>query len=360
MNIQQNAAKYAAYRKPLFLLPMLLLLFWQRALILRLLSQLFLGSLTAMAALPLARPLEKHMKRGPAAALALAGLISLLICFLLLLVPFLAEKTRQIAAGLPGFLGRMSELIRQAELWLMQKGIPVEESWKTGLLSRGEALLEGLVKGLGGRMQSFAGSLGRWLLTPVFAFYLLRDRREISEWALMLLPTAKRGLTVRILREIRRETFGFLRAQLMISAVIGGLTAAGLLLCGIPGWLFLGFAMAVLELIPYIGPVLGTGIVLLFSWQEGLARMLWALGIVLLVQQIEGNLLSPKMTGRITRLHPLAVLLGVLAGGSVAGITGILLAVPAILSLRAVFRVLRKEQMERQLASAEEYLRQNK
>lgn len=329
-------------------------------LIFRLLSQLFLGALTAMAALPLARPLEKRMKRGAASALALGGLMVILLSLLLLLVPFLVTKTRQIALGLPEFLNRMGEWMRQGENWLLQKGIPIEESWKSGLLARGEALLEGVVKLLGGWVQNFAGSLGRWLLTPVFAFYLLRDRRKISEWALMLLPAAKRSSVVRIFREIRRETFGFLRAQLLISAAIGGLTAVGLLICGIPGWLFLGFVMAVLELIPYIGPVMGTGIVLVFSWQEGIVRLLWALGVILLVQQIEGNLLSPKLTGRMTRLHPLAVLLGVLAGGSLAGIAGILLAVPAILSLRAVFRVLSKEQMERQLASAEEYIRQNK
>ncbi|MBE5777882.1 MAG: AI-2E family transporter [Clostridiales bacterium] len=354
----QNTKSAPSLRTLLFLLPLFAVVIWQRMLILQLFSQLLLGAAVALAALPLARPLEKRMKRSRAAALAIAGLIVLLASLLLLLIPFLVSQTRQIATSLPGFIGRMGDLVRQGERWLTTKGVHIDEGWKNSLLSRGEALLEGVVKHLGSFAQSIAGSLGRWLLSPVFAFYLLRDRREISEWVLMLFPSGKRPVVVRIFREMRRETLGFLRAQLMISAAIGSLTAVGLLLCGIPGWLFLGLIMAVLELIPYMGPVVGGGIVLLFSWQKGLGRMLWALGVIVLVQQIEGNLLSPKMTSQMTRLHPLTVLLGILAGGSLAGVTGILLAVPVILSFRAMLQVIGKERMERQLASAENVLRQ--
>lgn len=346
----ENATYAEKWKSLLWLAPLFLLALWQRQLVFRLISQLFLGVLAAAAALPIARPLEKKLKRSLAAALAIFGLIGGVGLLFLLLVPSLTAQARQIAASLPGAYARVAELLHQGENWLASKGIVMDESWKMELLSRGQGLLEKVAMVIGGWLQSLAGSLGKWMLTPVFAYYLLRDRREISEWALMLFPAHRRGMIVRALREMRRETIGYLRAQLMISGAIGLLTAAGLLLCGIPSWLLLGVVMAVLELIPYIGPLLGGAVVALFSWQQGLTRMLWALGVVILVQQVEGNLLAPKLTSDATRLHPLAVLLGILAGGSLAGMTGILLAVPVILCVRAVLQVISLERMEQRLS----------
>lgn len=95
------------------------------------------------------------------------------------------------------------------------------------------------------------------MLAPVFAFYLLRDRRRIADWLLSLLPLNRREMTVRIVREMGRESVGYLRGQLLVSLAVGGFTGLGLLLCGVPSWLLLGFLMGLLELIPYVGPFLG-------------------------------------------------------------------------------------------------------
>lgn len=149
-----------------------------------------------------------------------------------------------------------------------------------------------------------AGSLGKWMLAPVFGFYFLRDRRQIGQWLLSLTPVEKRDMIVHILREMRRETAGYLRGQLMVSAVVGGLTALGLMFCGVPAWLLLGVIMGVLELIPYVGPFLGGVLVALFSLPGGLARTLWALGVVIVVQQLEGGMLSPQLMSDATPSAP--------------------------------------------------------
>jgi len=173
-----------------------------------------------------------------------------------------------------------------------------------------------------------------------FGFYFLRDRRLISGWLLTLLPASWRTTAVDMLREMRRETAGYLRGQLLLSAAVGGLSAVGLLLCGVPSWLALGAVMGVLELIPYVGPFIGVMITALFALPLGWWRMLWALGAVVLVQQAEGSILSPRLIGQSTRLHPAAVILCTVLGGAAAGVSGILLAVPLLLCVRAALRVL--------------------
>lgn len=98
--------------------------------------------------------------------------------------------------------------------------------------------------------------------------------------------------------------------------------------------------MGVLELIPYIGPLVGGVMVALFTLPMGLWRTLWALGVVLVVQQLDGSVLTPKLISQTTRLHPAVVILCVVVGSAAAGISGVLLSVPLVLCLRAVWRAM--------------------
>ena len=243
-------------------------------------------------------------------------------------------------ALLPVLYNAAEEWLVRAQGWLAQNGIALDGELRGSLLSRGEEALSAAAPAAMAWVGGVAGSVGKWLLAPVFGFYFLRDRRQIGQWLLSLTPVEKRDVTVRILREMRRETAGYLRGQLMVSAVVGGLTALGLLFCGVPAWLLLGVVMGVLELIPYVGPFLGGVLVTLFSLPGGLGRTLWALGVVVVVQQLEGGMLSPQLMSDATRLHPVAVVLCVMLGGAAGGIGGILLSVPLLLCARAALRII--------------------
>ena len=141
---------------------------------------------------------------------------------------------------------------------------------------------------------------------------------------------------------MRRETANFLRGQLLLSAFVGVLTAVGLLLTGTQGWLVLGLLMGVMELVPYIGPVIAGVPTVLLALQGGMARALWALGVLVAVQQLEGGLLSPRLLSGATKLHPVWVLLAISTGGMLGGAMGMLLALPVVVSLRGALRGLRE------------------
>lgn len=317
----------------------ILLAVYARHLLWHTLIQLFFGLLVALAALPLMRWLEKRVAPGLAASLSITALGVGLLAFFLLLLPPLIQQARQLFALLPALWERISGVVQQGEGWLRRNGLPVDETLRQQLASGGEQLLGKAAPAVYHWARDTVGGVSRWMLAPVFGFYFLKDRRQIGEWLLYLVPAAKRRMCIRLLREIRRETAGYLRGQLMISLTVGSLTAAGLLMCGIPAWLLLGAVMGVMELIPYVGPFIGGAVVLLFSLQAGTGRMLWALAVVLVVQQLEGSWLSPRMMSDATRLHPVAVLLCITAGGTLGGVMGILLAVPVLLCLRAVLRI---------------------
>ena len=324
------------------------LILWQRTLFSSMIRQLFLGLLVMLAALPLMRRLERRLPSSWAATLAMTGLSAGLGLFFLVLIPPLAGQARQIGTALPGLYRQIGELFRQGEEWLSRNGVALDQQMQETLLEKGELLLSDAAGSLTKRLNGVAGGIGRWMLAPVFAFYLLRDRRRIADWLLSLLPLNRREMTVRIVREMGRESVGYLRGQLLVSLAVGGFTGLGLLLCGVPSWLLLGFLMGLLELSPYVGPFLGGVLVALFAWPGGWSRMLWSLGVVVLVQQLEGGMLSPQLMSETTRLHPIVVLLCVMAGGAAGGIAGVLLAIPAVLCLRAALRVIQLKRLEEQ------------
>ncbi len=311
----------------------LALLWWARAVLWKALVQLFFGMLFAAAALPLMRRLEKRLPPSLSASAALIAVGTALVGAVLLLAPLMGEQLWQLAGALPSLLARVEGWRQAATQWLAENGIAL--SIASPLTAQAQGWLADVLPKLAGRVGTALSGLSRLLLAPVFAFYFLRDRREISQWLLLLCPVGWRTTVLRALREMRRELQGFLRGQLLVSGAVGGFTALGLLLCGVPAWLLLGLLMGVLELIPYVGPFIGGALAVLFALPGGMGRTLWALGVVVLVQQAEGSLISPQLMSGATRLHPIWVLLCVLVGGSLGGVWGILAAVPALLCLRA-------------------------
>lgn len=324
-----------------------------RQLVMKAAAQLVSGALVALAAMPLQRFLEKKFKPSLAAALSLAVLGVGAAAAVGLLLPALAAQARQLLALLPQAAQKVSGFLSEGEAWLIRNGLPITGQLRQTIADRGREWLGRAAPAVLGWAQQRADGFSRWMLAPVFGYYFLRDRQLLGRWLLLLLPIGLREVTVQFLRETRREVAGYLRGQLMLSLIVGGLTATGLLLCGLPAWLLLGAAMGVLELIPYVGPLAGGALVALFGLQSGTGRVLWALGVVLAVQQLESSWLSPKMMSNATRLHPMAVVLSILLGGSAAGITGVLLAVPLVLCIRAALKVwaLRRSEWSRAAAA---------
>lgn len=313
----------------------LALAWWARSILWQALLQMFFGMLFAALALPVMRRLERRLSPSLAASLSMVSLGAMALGALLLVVPLFVEQAWQLASALPSLIARVEGWWRTAVDWLEANGVSLAEAGASPLLQQAQDMLTGALPQVAQRVAGALGGLGKLMLAPVFAFFFLRDRRQIGTWLLLLCPVCWRETALRALREMRRELRGFLRGQLLVSAVVGVLTAFGLMLCGVPAWLLLGLLMGVLELIPYAGPLIGGTLAVLFALPGGLARTVWALVVVVAVQQAEGSMISPQLMSEATRLHPVWVLLCVLVGGMAGGVWGILAAAPVLLCVRA-------------------------
>jgi predicted PurR-regulated permease PerM len=171
------------------------------------------------------------------------------------------------------------------------------------------------------------------------AFYMMRDWPLIVQTVDGWLPRDHAPLIRQQLREIDRRMSGFLRGQAMVCLLLGIFYAVGLTIAGLNYGLLVGFFTGVLSFIPYLGMIVGAGAGLAIAiFQFGDWQMVAIVaGIFILGQILEGNFVSPILVG--DRLHPVWVILAVLAGGALYGITGVLLAIPVAAAIGVLLRL---------------------
>jgi len=170
-----------------------------------------------------------------------------------------------------------------------------------------------------------------FILGPLLALYLLIDLPHLQRDVLNLVPEAHREEFADLGSKIGRTVGGFFRGQFLVALIVGIMSAIGFRLIDLPFWLIIGAIAGFTNLIPLVGPFIGGGLGLLVgSITGGMGLGLKAALVALIVQQIDNHVISPNVMKRTVKLHPVTVMLSILAGGTVAGFWGVLLGVPAV------------------------------
>ncbi len=304
--------------------------------------QIFTALLLCLPLYPFVNALEKKFSPALSAFIALFCLLLCLLLLLFLVVPPLIIQISSIIRDLPTLLSSIKHF------FLNMKDVPFIEKIYT--LSSFDQLSPEIVIDKTSQFafeqapkffssfRSIVEGVSRAFLSPVLAFYFLKDRKAFSFKLSLLIPLKYRKKALVTLKNMQREALYFVRGQLLIAFCVFLLTAFGLLIVGLPTWLALGLIMGVCELIPYVGPLIGALPILLFSLPLGLQTTFFALLVTFIVQQLEASVISPRLMGGATGLHPVYVLLLLTFGGLVAGILGMVITLPLFLALRAALR----------------------
>ncbi|HEX4902282.1 MAG TPA: AI-2E family transporter [Acidimicrobiales bacterium] len=175
-------------------------------------------------------------------------------------------------------------------------------------------------------------------------FFYLKDGERIAAWIASLFPRAAHADVVEIERRVWRTLGAYFRGQILIAAVDAVFIGIGLLVLGVPLALPLALLVFIGGLFPIVGAFVAGGVAVLVALADGgVGLALAVLGVNIVVQQIEGNVLEPLVMGRATELHPLAVIAAVAAGGLAFGILGAFLAVPVTASIARTVGYLRDD-----------------
>lgn len=170
-----------------------------------------------------------------------------------------------------------------------------------------------------------------FILGPLLALYLLIDLPHLQRDLLNLVPETHREEVADLGGKVGRTVGGFFRGQFLVALIVGVMAAAGFAWIGLPFWLVIGAIAGFTNLIPLVGPFIGGGLGLIIgSVTGGMGLGLKAALVALAVQQIDNHFISPNVMKRTVKLHPVTVMLSILAGGTIAGFWGVLLGVPAV------------------------------
>jgi predicted PurR-regulated permease PerM len=220
--------------------------------------------------------------------------------------------------------------------------------------------MNSLIQPLVNRAVSLGGNVAEGFIWLIFifvsSFYVLKDARRISQWLESAVPSPLRDDFVGLRAQLARTWSNFFRGQLVLAITMGVVVGVTMWAIGLPNALIIGVLFGVLEVVPNFGPVIAsipTVLIALFqgsSWMfvgNNFAFTLVVIVVSFALQQTENVVLVPRILGHHLNLHPVAVLVAVIAGANLAGVLGILLASPILATLRDVTRYVMTRMLDR-------------
>jgi predicted PurR-regulated permease PerM len=293
-------------------------------------------------------PLVKFLDRwlpGRSKVLALTivylAIVGILIVMGIALGSRVVQEANSLAARLPDLLaGFQPQMAPAASHYVLPLKMTVISTVKQQLANHSRDILAWLSNAALGVM-SRAGNLIFFILVPILSFFFLKDGREMLSSAVGILAAgARRDMVERIAADLHVLLAQYMRALVLLGVVASLAYGLFFSLIGVPYGILLAAAAFPLEFIPMVGPLVGAVIVLLVAGLNGSHHLLAVFVFLIAFRFLQDYVVSPQLLSAGMKLHPLLVIFGVLAGGSIAGVAGCFLSVPVLATLRIVYRQL--------------------
>lgn len=290
-----------------------------------------------------------RMPRGLAVLLAYLLLIMLMMGATTGLGLAISQQLTGLVDDLVALSDQLPALLEELQTQMIQIGpwnIDLNQVNLAPLIEQLSSTLQPLLLGTGTVLASVAGiaasTVGVFILVLVIGFYLLLDFEKLKGAFLGLVPENYVEDIANLMEDTGKIWHAFVRGQLILGVVVGSVVGVALTIVGLRFALGLALIAGMLEFVPIFGPVISgiiAGLVAFFQGSNwlGLTPLVYTLLILIIftvIQQIENNILVPRIIGHHLNLHPLIVLLAALSGGILAGVLGILLAAPFVATLR--------------------------
>lgn len=277
-----------------------------------------------------------RMSRSAAAALVIFGVVAAIVIGLMVVIPWIVEQFQILLGLLPGGFAAVRDILTQVETRL---GDPRMPEWLRNAVDQAGQAAVGAANAAASRLVEvlvgWVSQIYLLLLIPLIVYFVLMDYRSTRESLLLLIRQPTRGRLEGVLANLNTTLRWALWAQVVVSSIVGALTAIGMWLVGVHSPVAIGLFAAVAEAIPYIGGFATYIIVLIIGAPQGGLIWVWGFVVVTIVKLLS-NILVPMVLGRMTKLHPLAIIISLLALGQLFGVLGMFFAVPVVVIAREI------------------------
>ncbi len=268
-----------------------------------------------------------------------------LVAMVLFLGPLVWQQLKSLATALPELIGRLREVGRELSASFPDIASDGQVSgWFDGAAGQLGNWSAAALQGLVANVPSLVALFIYLVLVPITVFFFLKDRARLWDWFRSLLP-AQRSLIDRVGDEMNLQLANYVRGKFVEILIVGFVTFVTFNLLGLNYSLLLGVLVGISVLIPFVGAAVATIPVLLvaliqFGWSWDLAYVMVAYGII---QALDGNVLVPLLFSEAVDLHPIAIIVAVLAFGGLWGLWGVFFAIPLATLIKAIYNAWPRE-----------------
>lgn len=271
--------------------------------------------------------------------------LSILIIYLL----FFGGIAFAIYKGLPAFILQLRDLVDSAPEFANQYRswvILIQEqtsAWPEGFQERvdegiiaAEQAVDRMLTKLLDYLVGILNSMIMIALIPFITFYMLKDVDLIKKAAWYLTPRKWRKKGVQFLKDVDESLGGYIRGQILVGVSVGTIAAFLFWFVDMKYPLLLGVIVGITNIIPYFGPIIALVPITIIAATMSMKMVITSVIIVVILQFLEGNILSPLIVGKSLHMHPLLIMLALFAGGEMGGIIGLILGVPILAILKVI------------------------
>ncbi|MFH1405024.1 MAG: AI-2E family transporter [Patescibacteria group bacterium] len=301
----------------------------------------FVSLLLAALIDPFADWFQKHsIPRGLAVIIVYIVLGAIVSLIFVLLVPVVIEQMIQLLGNLAGWYGELASKFGQVQTFSIEYGFA--ENLKSSLESIQSAISNSF-SSLFSTLRGFISGVAALFIVLVLSFYMVNEEDVARKYFKHLAPAEYRPFISQLIVKMQKKIGEWLRAQLILGVIVGSAVYIILTLLGVKYALILALMAGVLEIIPYVGPVLSTIPAVIIGFAQSMVTGFVVLFVYLIVQQIENNILVPKIMQKVTGLNPIISIVALMVGIKIGGLVGAILAIPVATMLAVVLEELFEE-----------------
>ncbi|MET3700002.1 predicted PurR-regulated permease PerM [Bacillus oleivorans] len=244
-------------------------------------------------------------------------------------VPLFVHQLKDFVENAPYFAHQYREIVHTLERETSALPAEIKARISEGIVMA-ELLLDRLLDKTVDILIKIGNSLFVIILIPFISFYMLKDIEKIKETFWKLTPYKWRNEGKQFLYDIDESLGHYIRGQFTVCLAMGLISFTLFWMIGLKYPLLLGIFVGVTNIIPYFGPIIGAIPSVIIAATMSIKLVIYSLIIILVLQFLEGNILSPYIVGKSLHMHPLLIIAALLAGGEIGGIIGLLIAVPLL------------------------------
>ena len=277
--------------------------------------------------------LNKKVPKGIAILLVMVGVIVIFIMIITSLVPIIQKQLLDLVSQLPYYYHIISEQVEK----FMQTGFfeTIQEQFNkinTDFIQSITERLNGILNFTFSGIGSVVGIIGDIVITimtmPVILYYLLKDGNKVIPFVTRMFPTRSQHKISVMLNEMNQQVSSYIRGQITVAICVGFTYIIGYTLIGLPYGVTIGMIAGLLTIIPYLGSIIGLTPALIIGFVTNPTLALHVFLVFVIEQLIESRVLQPLILGSSLKMHPVTILIILLAAGKMFGLVGLLIAVP--------------------------------